>query len=239
MKKVFMIALALMLVFALAACGGGGGGGDGGGSRDDGSSGGGTAAPTATGDDDPCPCCPDCIQAECVCEECGGNDDYDCKCSAPGGGEPFTFLVEIDTNFVGSLGQVYRTIGTATVTLDDFDESGWFGSAEGYGIYTDWGHPDYVEVDGGADYDFTVRLSNYDPLKGDSITFGTDRFCAEDGFLMMSFDYHRMDLLDEKTGLFTFELPMENGVAKLIDHWVEPPPGLIVIDMTITVTRLD
>ena len=236
MKKILMVALTLILVLSLAACGGGGGGGDNGGSA---GGGGGAAAPTAAGDDDPCPCCPDCIQAECVCEECGGNDDYDCKCSAPGGGGPFTFLVEIDTNFVGSLGQVYRTIGEATVILDESDSSGWFGSAEGYGIYTDWGHPDYVEVDGGSDFNFTARLSNYDPLKGDSIMFGTNRFCAEDGFLMMSFEFHRMDLYDGATGLYTFEIPMENGIAKLVDHWKEPPPGLIVIDMTITVTRLD
>jgi len=79
MKRILIIALALTLVFALAACSGGGGGGD------NGTPDGGTAAPAAPGDDDPCPCCPDCVQAECVCEECGGNDDYDCKCSAPGG----------------------------------------------------------------------------------------------------------------------------------------------------------
>ena len=56
---------------------------------------------------------------------------------------------------------------------------------------------------------------------------------------MMSFEVHRMNLYDEKTGLYTFTLPMDNKVATLVDHWVEPPPGLIVIDMTITVTQID
>ena len=249
MRKILMIALALMLVFSLAACGGGGDGGNGSGS------GGGTAAPSVAGDDDPCPCCPECVQAECVCEECGGNDDYDCKCAAPGGGGSFTFLVEIDTNFIGSLGQGNRTFGTATVTLDDFDSSGWYGSAEGIGEYTDWTVEGFALLEYDIGYDFTVQLSGFDPLKADSITIGVDRFCSEtetwedlddiigtlkmDGAIMMSFDYHRMDLLDEKTGLFTFELPMENGIAKLVDHWVEPPPGMIVIDMIIIVTQLD
>ena len=233
MKKAYIIALALVLVFALAACGGGG---------DGGSSGGGTAAPTTNTDEDPCACCPDCVQKECVCAECVDNDKYDCKCSAPGGGEgPFVFLVEIDTNLTGSLGQVYRTIGTATVTLDDFDDSGWFGSADGYGVYSDWGDEIYAETENATDYDFFVRLANYDPLKSDSITVGTDTFCSNAGnrYVMLSFEWLRQDLLDEETGLYTFELPMENGVAKLYDHWNEPPPGLIIIDLTITVTRVD
>ena len=160
-----------------------------------------------------------------------------CSGGGKAGGGPYTFNVEINTNFIGSLGQVYRTIGKTTVTLDDFDSSGWFGSAEGVGEYTDWGE-DYQELEEATDYDFSVRLSNYDPLKGDSITVGTDRFCTATGtgFLMMSFEEWRTDLMDGETGLYTFVLPMENGTAKLIDHWEEPPPGLIVIDMTITVT---
>lgn len=64
---------------------------------------------------------------------------------------PFTFKVEIDTNFVGSLGQVYRTFGEATVTIDDFDESGWFGSVDGHGEYSDWGkrlrlYPSFIKL---------------------------------------------------------------------------------------------
>ncbi|MCL1895992.1 MAG: hypothetical protein FWG03_05540 [Clostridiales bacterium] len=234
MKKFFVLGVVIvMTLFLLAACGGGSAGGD------DSAGGGGTAAPATEAGDDPCPCCPDCIQEECECAECGDSDG--CKCRLPGGpGGPYTFLVEIDTNFVGSLGQVYRTTGTATVTLDDFDSSGWFGSAEGYGVYSDWGK-DYQELEEATDYDFTVRLSNFDPEKGDSIKVGADRFCTATGtgFLMLSFEILRTDLLDEETGLYTFELPMENGKAELTDHWKEPPPGLIVIDMTFTATQVD
>ena len=237
MKKFFAIGVVvIMALFLLGACGGGstGGSGSAGGGGFAGG-GGSTAAPAVEGGDDPCACCPDCVQKDCVCDECADSDD--CLCTAGGGDGPFTFLVEIDTNFIGSLGQVYRTTGTATVTLDDFDSSGWFGSAEGFGEYSDWGQ-DYLELEEATDYDFTVRLSNYDPLKGDSIKIGTDRFCTGTGtgFLMLSFEILRTDLLDEETGLYTFELPMENGIAKLVDHWKEPPPGLIVIDMTITAT---
>jgi len=68
---------------------------------------------------------------------------------------------------------------------------------------------------------------------------GVNTFSAEDCFLMMSYEVHRTDLFDFDTWLYTFELPMENGIAELIDHWKEPAPGMIVIDMTITVTLID
>ena len=233
-KRIIAIALTLILALSLAACGGG--------NIPPNASGGTyptkpsatTPSATPSKDEDPCPCCPDCIQEECDCEECADSDD--CKCT-PGGlsNGPFTFKVEINTNFVGSLGQVYRTIGTATVTLNDSDSSGWFGSTEGHGEYTDFG-PDYAEIVEYRDYDFGVKLSNYDPIKGDRITIGVDTFSAVDCFLMMSFEVHRTDLLNGE--LYTFELPMEKGIAKLEDHWVEPHPGQIVIDMTIIVTQV-
>ena len=55
---------------------------------------------------DPCPCCPDCVQEECVCAECGDSDN--CKCSASDiqynwrivgeGEQPFTIPGMIGTN---------------------------------------------------------------------------------------------------------------------------------------------
>ena len=91
MKKAFAIMLVLTLLISLAACGGdgGGGGGDGGG--------GGTTAPPAN--EDPCPCCPECVQKECVCEECGDNDEYDCICAAPdvGGSWTISFIDVTDS----------------------------------------------------------------------------------------------------------------------------------------------
>jgi len=235
MKKISIIVLTLILVFSLVACRGGFGG-------NSGASGSSADVTNSSTDKDPCQCCPDCVQKECVCAECGDNDKYDCECAAPGVGEgPFIFSVEIDTNLTGSLGQVYRTIGTATVSLDDYDDSGWFGSANGYGVYSDWGDEIYAETENATDYNFYVRLANYDPLKSDSITVGTDRFCsnAGNGYVMLSFEMLRTNLIDEETELYTFEIPMENGVAILVDHWNEPLPGLIIIDTTITIARID
>ena len=74
-KKLLAITLTLMVALSLAACGGGG--------TPPGIN---TTKPPATtpsGNDEPCPCCPDCNQEECECAECSGNDVYDCKCAAP------------------------------------------------------------------------------------------------------------------------------------------------------------
>ena len=43
--------------------------------------------------DDPCPCCPNCIQKDCECIECGDSDD--CECKLPNGGE-FDWIIVFD-----------------------------------------------------------------------------------------------------------------------------------------------
>jgi hypothetical protein len=136
MKKIFAIVLAIILALSLlTACkdavnapngGGNSGGGNSGGSNSGGNSGapsgGGNSAPTnppsnppattpsatPSGDADPCPCCPDCIQKECECIECGENDKYDCECKLPDseynwrivgeGEQPFTIPGMMGTN---------------------------------------------------------------------------------------------------------------------------------------------
>jgi hypothetical protein len=166
MKRILIVALALILVVALAACGGGGDGGSG-------SSGGGNtpASPANSGGEDPCPCCPDCSQKkDCVCKVCGDNDDYDCKCSAPGGEHPsITYGIEIET----ALGDDecnyddcgMDTLGKATVTMNYIDsKTGYLGSAEGSGVTTKNGTHEmavkYTVAYGDLpDYTFTVQLS--------------------------------------------------------------------------------
>jgi len=42
------------------------------------------------------------------------------------------------------------------------------------------------------------------------------------------------DFIDEETGQYTFKLPMEGGIAKLVNHWDDG----VAVDITITVTQL-
>ena len=79
-KRIIAIALILMFALSLAACGGG-----------DTSPGGNTTnspvttpGATPSGNDDPCHCCPNCNQEECECAECGNSED--CECELPGSG---------------------------------------------------------------------------------------------------------------------------------------------------------
>ena len=90
-KKLASIALAMVCALSLlTACG----------------SGGSAPTPPSSGNVDPCPCCPNCIQEECECAECGDSDG--CKCSLPDtqydwriygeGEQPFTIPGMIGTN---------------------------------------------------------------------------------------------------------------------------------------------
>ena len=192
MKKIFAIALVLALVFSLAACGGGGDGAAGG----DGTGGGAPASPVSSEDEDPCPCCPDCIQAECVCEECGGNDDYDCKCSAPEAASAKTYDIEVKTVWKDrDSGCPYpdecggETVGSVRVTMDP-DGAGYFGvSRDGTGEYISY-NSHYWDSEGrqmlghaapGTSFNFSAMLSV--PGKSDAIKVGFD-FSGEDDVTM-------------------------------------------------------
>ena len=184
---------------------------------------------------DPCPCCPDCIQEECECVECGDSDD--CKCKLPGSVGSFTFLVEIDINQIDSGGKSIISFVEATVLLDDFNSTGWFGGTEVSGEHTYLGW-EYEEVILCWDYVFSVKLSDFDPQKSDCITIDIDNYCdIEECFIKMNLLYYGIhyDFIDEETGGYTFELPMEGGVAKLENHWNDG----VTVDMTITVTLVD
>ena len=68
-KTIIIAAVMILTLFLLTACGG---------NR--------SPAPAK----DPCACCPDCIQEECICDECGGNDEYACVCAAADSGGTWT-----------------------------------------------------------------------------------------------------------------------------------------------------
>ncbi|MCL1830219.1 MAG: hypothetical protein FWG21_02185 [Oscillospiraceae bacterium] len=77
-KRFISIALMLILAFSLVACGGGSTP-----PRENATN----PPPTTPGatpsdKDDPCPCCPNCVQKDCECAECG--DSEDCECELPG-----------------------------------------------------------------------------------------------------------------------------------------------------------
>jgi hypothetical protein len=129
MKKVIAIVLIMTLAISLAACGGKGGGGGGGG--------GGANIPN---DDkgDPCNCCPECVQKECVCEECGGNDEYDCVCTAPdlGGIWTISFIDVTDSSpQAGAEGMFAQDI-TLSFVATGLNEGGFSGEYSGEGKMT-------------------------------------------------------------------------------------------------------
>ncbi|MCL1830218.1 MAG: hypothetical protein FWG21_02180 [Oscillospiraceae bacterium] len=129
-KKIIAIVLILMLALPLAACGGG------------------NNAPTnppsnppaetpgvTPGNDDPCPCCPNCNQEECVCEECGGNDEYDCVCAVPdlGGIWTISFMDVTDSSpSVGADGFLAYDI-TLSFVASSLNEGGFLGQYSGEG----------------------------------------------------------------------------------------------------------
>lgn len=142
-KRFTVVALTLMLALSLAACGDGGAqGGDNNATAPP------TTAPSATpsGNDDPCPCCPDCNQEECECAECGGNLSKDCECKLPDDGEadwtvafenatasspnknlPKYFIENYTLNFTATKQGGYTMIGSYTGTgflTNEMDPSG-------------------------------------------------------------------------------------------------------------------
>jgi hypothetical protein len=237
MKKIIAIAIALMLFFALAACGGGGDGGSSGG----GDSAPGGAASTLDGSCPCWPdCTVAACENGCdkvLCErECKHGEVYDCKkgkCCKSGGSTTgsHTFRVEINT-YVAGWQPIYKTFGEAVVVLDQVDESGkYFGVAEGNGEYLEFFVDGFDYGQEETTYDFTVQLSGFDPRVGDSITVGINRYSAEAvtsfstwdpadigspkvqlpdaGFIVLYM--LGQEILDPETGLYLFEVPMEDG----------------------------
>ena len=227
--------------------------------------------PTSSGDkvsedndktDDPCPCCPNCIEKDCECIDCG--DSNNCECMLPSGNGPFMFKVEIDS----SLNKDYRsemesngyTAGYSTrsetvVTLNESNDSGWFGIGNGNGEYYDcWGGPSsttYLDWEKG--YQYTVKLSNFNPSKADSITVGINQFAAipeiahsslrneDDEIIGLSamIEMCCEDIYDEGTGLYMFNLTMDKGgIATIVDTYEFGGTGKPNIIITITVTML-
>jgi len=187
-KSLYLALLIVLALLLLTACGGnsgyppytpdsGGNNASSGGSNassadDNGQSGGDNGQSggdnTPSGGEDPCPCCPDCIQLECSCEKCADSDD--CKCT-PGNLLPLsiTYDIEIEVELVchecGYDGCGVITSGSARVTMNFIDyRTGYFGSAEGYGKTLKNGMHELAvrfEVVPGdlSDYGFPAQLS--------------------------------------------------------------------------------
>ena len=256
MKKIYVIVLALILVFSLAACGGGSSGGDGG-----------VAAGDVSGT-----CFPDCGVGACendcdktICDKkCKQSDgSYDCikgECCTSGlTTGSHTFRVEINT-YVAGWQPIYKTFGEAVVELDQVDASGkYFGIAEGDGEYLEFFVDGFDYGQEETTYDFTVQLSGFDPRVGDSIVVGINRFSAEEVHSYSTWDPADIDspvlllpdagfivlymlgqeILDPETGLYLFEVPrdgdnwfktfnLDQASAEFEGH----------IEMSITVTKM-
>ena len=129
MKKILIIMLALLMLFALAACGGG--------SRGGGASGGGTSAPAESADNEHnCPCDPSCTNKECKggdkCQ-CGAGSDIgtisfiDATASSPNRMLPDYFIENYTLNFTAIKQGSSAALGSFTGTgymKNEMDTSG-------------------------------------------------------------------------------------------------------------------
>ena len=261
MKKVYILALALILVFALAACGGDNTGGGEGGS----SGGAGTAAPASSEDEEHnCPCDPKCEN-----KECKGGDK--CQCAEKSAAK--TYNVEIKTvwedidptcPYPTECGGV--SIASATVTVNS-------GSANGSGEYVSY-NSHYWDSEGrtligrvspGTGFDFKAMLAIPEPNNENIIKVGFD-FSGEGdvkinwsngevldfpGMMerihgmfrgVIMFGGEELDIgevfdpgtyeFDQGTGFTMLELPLTDGVIEKTFDW----DAVAGITMTITLT---
>ena len=229
MKRFFIAMMVIALMVSLMTGCGGRGGGSGG----DNETGGKPIQVGSINGEDPCECCPDCVQLECDCEECV--DSADCKCGAGGGGVgSYTYKVEFYA-YVAGWRPIHKTYGIATVTMDQTDASGYFGSAPGEGEYTEELIPETGQVE--KTFDFTAKLKDYVPTNAETITVGLDRIGAKEVtnyakdspdelvlglpdmgnviLALLARDYMdpSSDPLDMDTWLFNFPVPMEDGIG--------------------------
>ena len=208
MKKILVIAVVLILVISLAACGGGSEGGTGGDSGSGTTSGG---EDTAGVDEHNCPCDPECTNKECE----GGAK---CKCGTDEEYPPLTYNIEIEAELTcdeecGLDGCGMDTFGMARVTMDYIDSNtGYFGKGEGSGATTRNGMHElavkFAVVPGSLpDFEFTAQLS----VPSDNKTFfGVDE------------DYQTMLLSVDRIGPdeTTYDFSAWGG-------GIEPAPGLL------------
>jgi len=203
MKKWIALLLAVLMMFSLAACG-----------EDKDTPAGNTSTPNGG---DPCVCCPDCIQKECECAECG--DNTDCKCKLPGG-SALTYDIVIDVenscpyhDDSSSCGII--TKGTARVTMNGSSSDG---NGETIKNGMCGGEPPKTTNGDLRSYEFTAQLS----ISGDNKTIlvGFDRLGPEE----YTYNYSIWEGLEDSTSQsffsFFFQQMMKNPTP--------PENGLVV-----------
>jgi len=166
-KWIALLFAALMMLSLLTACG------EDSSTPDDGNS---TPAgnTSVSNGEDPCSCCPDCIQEECDCVECG--DNADCKCKLPGGLLTYKVQKKIEFNCTQPDCPFHEKIeisGEATTTVGS-------GSAEGTAQYDSYGQhglagkPGVLVFETLPSYSFNTQLS-VSPTNKNNIVVGFDR----------------------------------------------------------------
>jgi len=263
-KRIITIIFTLILALLLISCGAGSNSPGGGNTLSGGDTPTGGDSNKHGGDEDPqnenndpCPCCPDCIQEECECDKCAKSNK--CKCT-PGGGDdfpPLTFNIEIvvdltdpDCNFDGC---GMSTSGSAVVTMNFVDRvTGYFGtSADGVGVTTRNGsHETAVRnavIPGDLrNYEFTAQLSvpadykKYTGADGDYITIlvGVDRLGPDE------ITYNLADWgggLENMPGLLlgTFDYLMQHPLPSDVGTaYADPDMGLLIFEMPLMDTPI-
>ena len=259
MKKAIAITLIIILALSLlTACKGGGTSGGTGSSLPA------EATPPLTEPDeppgsapepnDPCPCCPDCIQEECDCNKCADSDKCKCASGSLSDYPPITYDIEIAADLTclecSYDGCGMDTFGTVRVTMSWIDDqTGYFGSAEGLGETVKNGT--HVNREGVAPgdlppYYFTAHL--FVPSEGKTFTgpgdgyqtvfLGIDRVSPDEATIDWSnWGAGKVTAISYLTfvieDLFADPGPSDTGTA-----YPDPDTGLIIFEMPLMDTPI-
>jgi len=197
---------------------------------------------TPSGNDDPCPCCPDCIQEDCECEECA--DSKDCKCGSGSLDEypPLTYDVEIHFELMhdgcGFDDCGFETIGRARVMMDYIDSTTGYSGSSPDGSGNTFRNANHEVENKNAlapgdlpDYDFTAQLSI--PADKKVIRVGVNRLGPDEA----TYDWSAFEGLGIHTSptpfnqflLYMFEQPNPFEYGAVV--YPEPDTGLLIFEV--------
>ena len=182
-------------------------------------------------DDDPCPCCSNCIQKECECAKCGDSDD--CECKLPDSLEnypPVTYDMTICFELYCECGESHiETFGEAEVTMYYVDDqAGYLGKGEGSGETVKNGMHEFIVknavVPGDLPgYEFKVQISM--PMDKKVIRVGVNKFGPDES----TYDWSAWGSGPNTSPSFMHDL--------ILDYFEDPAPpeyGYIVYPDTAT-----